>query len=99
MSTKAQCTIHLLGRPMKLQCEPKEVPSLERAGMMLDAKMREFRDTHHIVGPERNAVFAALSMASDLIAHHELHSEGSENAEQRITALIEQVNAAIEQAP
>ena len=68
MTTKVPCTIHILGRALSFHCEEKEIDRIERAGLLLDAKMRELRDAHNIVSSERLAIFAGLLLAQNVLS-------------------------------
>ena len=61
-------TVQILGRDYRLSCEPAERENLLAAVAHVDSSMQTIRDNGKIIGTERIAVFAALNIASALLA-------------------------------
>jgi cell division protein ZapA len=59
--------VTILGRDYKVACRQGEGGALLEAVAMLDARMREIRETGRIGGVERIAVMAALNIANELL--------------------------------
>jgi len=65
--TPAQVSVRILDKEYQVACPASERTDLLDSAEMLNAKMREIRDTGRIVGLDRIAVMAALNMANDLL--------------------------------
>ena len=65
--TPAQVSVRILDKEYQVACPANERTDLLDSAEMLNAKMREIRDTGRIVGLDRIAVMAALNMANDLL--------------------------------
>ena len=63
----AQVSVRILDKEYQVACPADERTDLLDSAEILNAKMREIRDTGRIVGLDRIAVMAALNMANDLI--------------------------------
>lgn len=63
----AQVSIRILDKEYQVACPVSERTDLLDSAEILNAKMREIRDSGRVVGLDRIAVMAALNMANDLI--------------------------------
>ncbi len=63
-----QLTVSILDRDYRLSCEPSEKAALLAAVAHVDAQMQAIRAQGKIANAERIAVFAALNIASALLA-------------------------------
>jgi len=63
----AQVSIRILDKEYQVACPADERTDLLDSAEVLNAKMREIRDSGRIVGVDRIAVRAALNMANDLL--------------------------------
>ena len=63
----AQVSVRILDKDYQVACPSSERTDLLDSAEVLNAKMREIRDTGRIVGLDRIAVMAALNMANDLL--------------------------------
>lgn len=63
----AQVSVRILDKEYQVACPADERTDLLDSAEILNAKMREIRDSGRIVGLDRIAVMAALNMANDLI--------------------------------
>ncbi len=63
----AQVSIRILDKEYQVACRVSERTDLLDSAEILNAKMREIRDSGRVVGLDRIAVMAALNMANDLI--------------------------------
>lgn len=59
--------VAILGREFKVACKEEERADLLEAVALLDARMREIRDSGKVSGVDRIAVMAALNIANDLL--------------------------------
>ncbi len=63
----AQVSVRILDKEYQVACPANERTDLLDSAEVLNAKMREIRDSGRIVGLDRIAVMAALNMANDLL--------------------------------
>jgi cell division protein ZapA len=63
----AQVSVRILDKEYQVACPAEERMDLLDSAEILNAKMREIRDSGRVVGLDRIAVMAALNMANDLI--------------------------------
>ena len=66
-NTTAQVSVRILDKEYQVACPASERTDLLDSAEVLNAKMREIRDSGRIVGLDRIAVMAALNMANDLL--------------------------------
>ena len=62
-----QVSVRILDKEYQVACPASERTDLLDSAEILNARMREIRDSGRIVGLDRIAVMAALNMANDLI--------------------------------
>jgi cell division protein ZapA len=63
----AQVSVRILDKEYQVACPVDERTELLDSAEVLNAKMREIRDSGRVVGLDRIAVIAALNMANDLL--------------------------------
>ena len=63
----AQVSVRILDKEYQVACPSGERTDLLDSAEILNAKMREIRDSGRVVGLDRIAVMAALNMANDLL--------------------------------
>ena len=63
----AQVSVRILDKEYQVACPVEERTDLLDCAEILNARMRESRDSGRIVGLDRIAVMAALNMANDLL--------------------------------
>ncbi|MBT8086593.1 MAG: cell division protein ZapA [Gammaproteobacteria bacterium] len=66
----AQVSVRILDKEYQVACPQNERTELLDSAEILNAKMREIRDSGRVVGLDRIAVMAALNMAHELIHAH-----------------------------
>jgi cell division protein ZapA len=71
----AQVSVRILDKDYQVACPASERTDLLDSAEILNAKMREIRDSGKIVGLDRIAVMAALNMANDW-----LHAQARDQA-------------------
>jgi len=62
-----QVSVRILDKEYQVACPASERTDLLDSAEVLNAKMKEIRDSGRIVGLDRIAVMAALNMANDLL--------------------------------
>jgi len=63
----AHVSVRILEKEYQVSCPANERTALLDSAEVLNAKMKEIRDSGKVVGLERIAVMAALNMANDLL--------------------------------
>ena len=63
----SQVSVRILVKEYQVACPVDERTELLDSAEVLNAKMREIRDSGRVVGLDRIAVMAALNMANDLL--------------------------------
>lgn len=91
----AQVTIRILEKEYQVACPAAERPSLMASAELLNAKMREIRDSGKVVGLDRVAVMAALNLANDLIKAQSQDEELKHIVGVRIRSMREHLDSAL----
>jgi cell division protein ZapA len=91
----AHVSVRILEKEYQVSCPASERTDLLDSAEVLNAKMREIRDSGKVVGLDRIAVMAALNMANEL-----LHSKAQDKALEshfgpRLKLIADRVDAAL----
>ncbi|NIV18630.1 MAG: cell division protein ZapA [Woeseiaceae bacterium] len=94
----AQVSVRILDKEYQIACPVDERTDLLDSAEVLNAKMREIRDSGRVVGLDRIAVMAALNMANDL-----LHAQARDrlldgDLSSRLKLISERVESALGQS-
>ena len=94
----AQVSVRILDKEYQVACPSSERTDLLDSAEILNAKMREIRDSGRVVGLDRIAVMAALNMANDL-----LHAQAKDRLVEgdlstRLKIISERVESALGQS-
>lgn len=91
----AHVTVRILEKDYQVACPANERTDLLDSAEILNAKMREIRDSGKVVGLDRIAVMAALNMANELLQaqQRDKHLEG--NIGTRIKLIADRVESAL----
>ena len=95
MSEPARINIKILEKEYQVGCPPDERAALLDSAELLNAKMREIRDSGRVVGLERIAVMAALNIANDLIRSRDRGEVLETKAKAKVRAMRERVEGAL----
>jgi cell division protein ZapA len=90
----AQVSVRILDKEYQVACPASERTALLDSAEILDARMREIRDSGRIVGLDRIAVMAALNMANDLLGSQE-RDKALEEDISRIKLISERVDTVL----
>ena len=91
----AQVSVRILDKEYQVACPADERTDLLDSAEVLNAKMREIRDSGRIVGLDRIAVMAALNMANDLL-HAKVRDQQMEgDFSQRLKLISDRVETAL----
>jgi cell division protein ZapA len=96
MSDTARVSIRILDKDYQIACPPEERTALLDSAEMLNARMREIRDSGRVVGMERIAVMAALNIANELLRARECGEHLESKAKTRVRAMRERVENALQ---
>jgi len=88
----AQVSVRILDKEYQVACPVEERTDLLDSAEILNAKMREIRDSGRIVGLDRIAVMAALNMANDLIHAKARDQELEGNISDRLKLISDRVD-------
>mgnify|MGYP003653484019 CR=1 FL=1 len=91
----AQVSVRILEKEYKVSCPASERTDLLDSAEILDAKMREIRETGKVVGLDRIAVMAALNMAHELLQARAQDQDLEGNFGQRIKLIADRVESAL----
>lgn len=92
---QAQVSIRILDKEYQVACPPSERTDLLDCAEVLNAKMREIRDSGRIVGLDRIAVMAALNMANDLLHAKERDKFFDGDLSNRLKLISDRVETAL----
>jgi cell division protein ZapA len=89
-------TVRILEKEYQVACPPGERNALLDSAELLNARMREIRDTGKVVGLDRIAVMAALNMANELLRARTKGDALENEARQRLRGMRERVEGALQ---
>jgi cell division protein ZapA len=89
-------TVRILEKEYQVACPPGERNALLDSAELLNARMREIRDTGKVVGLDRIAVMAALNMANELLRARTKGDALEDEARQRLRGMRERVEGALQ---
>jgi cell division protein ZapA len=92
----AHVSVKILEKEYQISCPADERKALVDSAEMLNAKMREIRDSGKVVGLDRIAVMAALNMANELITLKDKGDNIETNAKGKVIAMRERVESALQ---
>ncbi len=91
----SQVSIRILDKEYQVACPMDERTDLLDSAEVLNAKMREIRDSGRIVGLDRIAVMAALNMANDLLHAQARDRELEGDISHRLKQISDRVESAL----
>ena len=92
----AHVSVKILEKEYQISCPADERKALVDSAELLNAKMREIRDSGKVVGLDRIAVMAALNMANELIAARGKGEAIEGTARGKIIEMRERVESALQ---
>ena len=93
--TFAQVSVRILDKEYQVACPANERTDLLDSAEVLNAKMREIRDSGRIVGLDRIAVMAALNMANDLLHAKARDRELEGDVSNRLKVIADRVESVL----
>jgi cell division protein ZapA len=92
----AHVNIKILEKEYQISCPASERTALLNSAELLNAKMRQIRDTGKVIGLDRIAVMAALNMANELLLSRNRGDSIETDAKLRVQAMRERVEGALQ---
>ena len=92
----AHVNVKILEKEYQISCKADERAALLDSAELLDAKMREIRESGKVTGLDRIAVMAALNMANELLLARGQGESLETDAAVRIQAMRERVESALQ---
>jgi len=92
----AHINVKILEKEYQISCPADERKALVDSAELLNAKMREIRDSGKVVGLDRIAVMAALNMANDLISANDVGETLESVAKEKVRSMRERVESALQ---
>jgi cell division protein ZapA len=92
----AHVNVKILEKEYQFACPAEERKALLESAELLNAKMREIRDSGKVVGLDRIAVMAALNMAHDLIDSSSRDKMIESDAKGKIIEMRQRVESALQ---
>lgn len=89
----AHVSVRILEKEYQVACPANERTDLLDSAELLNAKMREIRDSGKVVGLDRIAVMAALNMAHELLQTRARDEALESNVGPRLRVLNERVES------
>lgn len=93
--TVARVSVRILDKEYQIACPVEERTALLDAAELLNARMKEIRDSGKVVGLDRIAVIAALNISNELIAERNEEKVPGEEVSLKIREIRERVEAAV----
>ena len=90
-------SINIMDKEYKVSCPEGEREELVASASLLDTRMREIRDSGKVVGAERIAVMAALNLTHELIQLRTQRDSLGHIVTDRLEALHDRLERALEQ--
>ncbi|HSW92876.1 MAG TPA: cell division protein ZapA [Gammaproteobacteria bacterium] len=90
-----ETTIQILGKLFQIKCPPSQMASVQNASDYLNDKMRYFR-LQGMTEFDKVAVISALNIVDQLLTHESQKENQLQTINQRLQALIDKVDEAID---
>lgn len=94
----AQVSVRILEKEFLIACPQEERSALLDSAELLNQRMREIRESGKVIGYDRIAVMAALNLANELLRAETRDRKTDEQVLQRIKALRERIDGAVERS-
>lgn len=91
----AHVSVRILEKEYQVSCPASERTALLDSAEILNARMREIRDSGKVVGLDRIAVMAALNMANELLSAKRKEEAIEDSLGSRIRVLSDRVESVL----
>ncbi|MBT78515.1 MAG: cell division protein ZapA [Gammaproteobacteria bacterium] len=92
----AHVNVKILEKEYQISCPADERKALLDSAEMLNAKMREIRDSGKVVGLDRIAVMAALNLANDLISTDDVSTQLETSIKSKVVQMRQRIETALQ---
>ncbi len=96
MTESARVSVRILEKEYHVACAVSERSDLLDSAELLNAKMREIRDSGKVVGLDRIAVMAALNLANEVLKFRQQDGAMANDVGARLRTLRERVETALQ---
>ncbi len=91
-------TVKIMEKEFQIACPPDEQEALEASARMLNEHMKKVRESGKVFGADRIAIMAALNLTHELLQHKNESRNFGKTFSERITAIQNKVEAALQDA-
>ncbi len=91
-------TVKIMEKEFQIACPPEEQQALESAAELLNNHMRQVKESGKVFGTDRIAIMAALNLTHELLQHKNESRNFGKTVSERITAMQNKVEAALQDA-
>ncbi len=91
----AEVSVRILDKDYKVACPASDRTDLLDSAEILNARMKEIRDSGRIIGLDRIAVMAALNMANDLLHAQARDRDLDGDISNRLRLITDRVESAL----
>lgn len=88
-------SVRILDRDYKVRGPADKINELKSAALYLDAKMREIRDSGHVIGVDRIAVIAALNITHEMLNQKQQKNQYAASISESIQDLLTKIENAL----
>lgn len=96
MATNIPVTVYILEKEYRVACPEDEHSALMASASLLNARMKQIRDSGKVIGADRVAVMAALNLTHEFLNEKSAREGFGRDVASRARAMEERVNAALE---
>ncbi|HKF94825.1 MAG TPA: cell division protein ZapA [Gammaproteobacteria bacterium] len=97
MATSIPVTVYILDKEYRVACPEDEHSALLASADLLNARMKQIRESGKVIGADRVAVMAALNLTHELLSEKSSREVFSQSITSRLRAMEERVNTALAQ--
>lgn len=95
MATSIPVTVHILDKEYRVACPEDEHGALLASASLLNARMKQIRDSGRIISMDRVAVIAALNLTHELLSEKAAREDFGRELASRLRTIEERVNTAL----
>lgn len=95
MATNIPVTVYILDKEYRVACPEDEHSALLASASLLNARMKQIRDSGKVIGADRVAVMAALNLTHELLSEKSAREDFGRELASRLRTIEERVNTAL----
>ncbi len=89
--------VHILDKEYRVACQRGEEQALLSSARFVDQKMREIKSAGKVIGTDRIAVMTALNLAHELLEQKNHKNDDTKAISDRLHAMQEKIDLALNQ--